>query len=184
MVEYRQIKAEYHSGKGEDQIMTQAALGGTLWGLLMFVFAIVFVLLMIVAVSVVFQLIFSVAGIKILNKTGTNGMQFLIPVYGAYLFFKKTADSGILYWSFMVMIAFGALSFQLSYIFTIVFGILFLFFWFVFNINLATAFDQSVLFGIGLFLLPVVFYYILAFNGSRFSLNDVPTAADTAAQTA
>ena len=143
------------------------------------------VLLLPFAVSIAFQLIFCGAGIRILEKTGEeNGMIFLIPVYGLYHFFKKTTDSGVLYWSFLIMIFLGALSSELSVVFVIYFAVLFAIFWFIFNINLASAFDKSILFGIGLCLLPMPFYYKLASDDSRFVLNEIPTKGEPVSQNA
>ena len=137
----------------------------TIWdAIVRVIFAVCFNVLMIIAVSTVFQLIFCIPCIKLLNRKGENGAKFLIPVYGGYLFYKKTADNGILYWFFALCLCFGAMSYQLSLIFAIIFAILIAFFHFVFAINLATAYDKSLGMGIGLFLLPIVFYFILAFS--------------------
>lgn len=128
------------------------------------IFLVVFVILEVIAVSTVFQLIFSIPCIKLLNQKGEKGVKFLVPVYGGYLFFKKTADCGIMYWFFAIVLVLGSLSYQLSPIFTLVFLILTVFFNFVFAVNLAAAFDQGMGMAIGLFLLPIVFYFVLAFS--------------------
>lgn len=133
--------------------------------------------------SIAFQLIFSGAGIKIMNKAGVDGNMFLIPVYGLYMFFKTTADSGVLYWSFLLMVGLGVLSAEISIVFGIYFIVLFLFFWIVFNINLGSAFDKPVIYGIKLALLPLPYYYLLANDDSRFVLNEIPVKEESAGQT-
>ena len=129
--------------------------------------------------SIVFQIVFSVAGMKILEKTGEEGWKFLIPVYGGLLFFKKTCDSGVLFWALLGMISLGIMSYQLSVIFSLLFGVMFLFFWIVFNINLGTAFDKTIGFGVGLGLLSIVFYYLMAFDDSRYVMNEYKTMDGT-----
>ena len=137
----------------------------TIWdAIVRVIFAISFNILMIIAVSTAFQLIFCIPCIKLLNRKGENGFKFLIPVYGGYLFYKKTADNGILYWFFALCLCFGAMSYQLSPIFSIIFLILIEFFHFVFSVNLAAAYDKGLGLSIGLFLLPIVFYFVLAFS--------------------
>ena len=155
--------------------MISAYAAGIASGFWMILLIIGLTILTAVVVSVAFQLIFSLAGKKILEKAGAAGMTFFIPVYGLYYFFKQTTDSGVLYWSFMLMICLGVLSSELSVIFLIFFIVLFGFFWFVFNENLGSAFDKSISFGIGLCLLPLPFYYMLAYDDSRFVLNEIPT---------
>ena len=144
------------------------------------VFLVVFVILEVIAVSTVFQLIFCIPGIKLLNQKGEKGIKFLVPVYGGYLFYKKTADCGIMYWFFAIVLIFGSLSYQLSPIFTLVFLILTVFFNFVFSINLASAYERSFSMGLGLFLLPIVFYFVLAFSKAPAESGDSAEALATA----
>ena len=101
---------------------------------------------------------------RILSHHGENGWKILIPFYGMYLLYKKTADCGGLYWTILgIGIVSGIFQFILGLNYSAFFMILSLFFIFLYSINLADAYDRKIGFAFGLFLLPVIFYSILAF---------------------
>ena len=100
---------------------------------------------------------------KMLTAKGINGWTILIPGYGEFVFFKTTADCGMLLVVMLVMIVLGIVASFLAPIFGIFFLILVLFFYFIFSLNLAEAYNRETAFAIGLFLLPPVFFWMLAY---------------------
>ena len=51
---------------------------------------------------------------RILAKTGENGVKILIPFYGGFLFCKRTAEMGLLFWIQVVVAVIAGLAFLLS----------------------------------------------------------------------
>ena len=104
---------------------------------------------------------------EMLASKGIKWWTILIPGYGEYVFFKTTADCGLLLWMMLGMAVLGIVSSFLAPIFGIFFLILLLFFYFIFSLNLAEAYNRDLSFAIGLFLLPPVFFWMLAYPSEK-----------------
>ena len=101
---------------------------------------------------------------KLLADTGKSGWLILVPFYGHYLLYKRTSDSSTIY---LLSLAFSVLA--------VIFCVFFPFMGYCFfaapviclfflSIVVAAAYGISTLFGIGLFFLPMIFYFALAFD--------------------
>jgi hypothetical protein len=86
---------------------------------------------------------------KLYEKANEPGWAAIVPFYNSYVLFKMAFGNG---WMFLLL---------LVPIVNIVFAIMLPF-------KLAKAFGESSGFGVGLWLLPVVFYPILAFGKSKY----------------
>ena len=104
---------------------------------------------------------------KLLSDTGENGGKILIPFYGHYLFYKRTSNGGTIYLlcvAFSVLAAFFCIVFPfMGYVYCAAPVICLLFL----SIVVAQAYKKSPLFALGLFLLPMIFYFSLAFDGQE-----------------
>lgn len=86
---------------------------------------------------------------KVFTKAGQPGWGCVIPIYNAYLLLKIAGKPG--WW--LVLFFIPVVSFVVSIIATIA---------------IAANFGKGVGFGIGLILLPVIFYPILAFGSAEY----------------
>jgi len=134
------------------------ALGGFLGGAIasIGIFALIFYILMIIAYW------------KIFTKAGEKGWKSIIPIYNIYVFCRII---GISFWVYIlgIPIVIGILlSVAPSRIVTIASGIYSLFLLIYIAIKLGDAFKKSILFKIGLIILPNIFLLILAFGGSKY----------------
>lgn len=99
------------------------------------------------------------AGIwKIFEKAGESGIKSIIPIYNAYIMYKIVWGNGLLFLLLLIPLV------------NIIISI-------VHSFKLAKCFGQNFLFGLGLIILPFIFYPLLGFgdyqyygpdNGSRY----------------
>ncbi len=108
-----------------------------------------------------------VSQMKMYSDLGGKGWKVLIPFYGHFMFFKKTCDGSTIY---LLAIVFSLLAALLRIFFPFM-GVVYMVAPFVcgffLSIVLAKAYDKSTLFGVGLFFLPMIFYYNLAFDNQK-----------------
>ena len=105
----------------------------------------VFMLLIILAVCV---LIIAAQWI-IFQRAGQAGWKCLIPFYNMYILMQISGKPG--WWMFLLLVPLvGVVILLLA------------------MLALAKKFGRSELFGVGLFLLPMIFFPILAFGGSQY----------------
>ena len=83
------------------------------------------------------------------NKMGRQGWEGIVPIYNTYVLCQELYGNG---WKFLLL---------LIPFYNIYFGIKMM-------IDLAKAFNLGAGFGIGLLLLPFVFWLILAFGGAQY----------------
>lgn len=121
-------------------------------------------------------LLLIVADWIIFTKMGLPGWKSIIPLYGTYVALEKIWSVKI---GFPIYIAGTLLSCFSTYVLSsnvsdyvgyigLIFTLLFLF---MYSFYLARAFNKSAGFAIGLILLPVIFYPILAFGSSEYVRN-------------
>lgn len=85
----------------------------------------------------------------VFQKAGQAGWKSLIPFYNMYILMQIAGKPG--WWMFLLLIPLVGL---IVYLFAM--------------LSLAKAFGRSELFGIGLLLLPMIFFPLLAFGGSQY----------------
>lgn len=150
-----------YSNLGEDALFggIAALLGG----------ALIFFLLIIIAI-VVFQII---AMVKVYKKAGKAGWEAIVPYYNSWVLCEI---AGVKWWFFLIMAAtticgmLGLIMLEPLATLVSLAGS------FVVNYNLALKFGKDGIgYGIGLTLLPVVFYAILGFGDAAF--NDVKVSS-------
>lgn len=128
--------------------------------------------------GLVFVVILFVSYGRIFAKAGQSGWKVLLPLYNGHILYKIIWKSAI-WWVLLgagLLLAIYALLLQdtatfltvvysvLTVVLLIVIGVLLL--WG--QIKLAKSFGKCVWFGIGLFLLPVIFVPMLAFGGATY----------------
>ena len=123
---------------------TQAPVDGAVGGAIAGLFGIVFLLAGLAA-----SIFFIVSMWKVYAKAGRPGWGCLIPIYNLYLLLRMAGMSG--WW----LLACFVPLLNLVPTFMIPFGV-------------AKNFEKGVGFGVGILLLPIVFYPILAFGEARF----------------
>ena len=110
-------------------------------------------------------LVMFLSKIFILKKAGRNPWIVLIPFYGAYVFCDIATDiewfSIIYCLSPLISSALGFFSGYITPLAMLVMNV-------ILNINLAKKFDKGSGFAIGLTVLPIIFYPILAFDKSKY----------------
>ena len=104
----------------------------------------------IVAVYLVIGLLMIIAMWKIYTKAGKPGWAVIIPIYNAIVLLEIVDKP--LWWILLMLIP----------IVNVIISI-------IITVELAKKFGQSVGFAIGLILLPIIFYPILAFGSSKYS---------------
>ena len=131
--------------------------------------ALIFFILIVIAV-VVFQII---ATIKVFKKAGKAGWEAIVPYYNSWVLCEI---AGVKWWLFLIMNAAticGILGLVLLEPLAALVGLAGTF---AVNYNIALKFGKDgVGYGIGLTLLPVIFYAILGFGDAKF--NDVSVSA-------
>lgn len=100
-------------------------------------------------IAMAFCVVILIAAWKIFTKAGEAGWKALIPVYNGYVLFKIVWGNG---WLFL-----------LNCIPVVNFIVLI-----IHSLKLAKAYGKGAGFGIGLMLLPVIFYPMLAFGNSQY----------------
>ena len=142
-----------------------------------------------------------VSGGRILHKAGDRWWKILIPIYGIYCLYKA-ADSTGLFWGTIglsvattIITRLVASSLARStfpweapnmtgiYVINIISGVIGLIISWVFCVRMADVFGKGKGFAAGLFLLPIIFYMILAFGNARHgryfsSANPITTPVD------
>lgn len=111
------------------------------------IFSLIFLLLFLVILVVML-----VANYKIFKKAGKNGWECLIPIYATIVKFEFL---NIPLWFLLIYLIPGV-------------GIIPQV---IMSINLAKKFDKDAFFALGLIILPVVFYPILAFSDAEYNSN-------------
>lgn len=86
---------------------------------------------------------------KIFTKAGQPGWASIIPIYNAYIFLKVAGKPG--WWLILLLIPFVNLIIAI-----------------IATISLAANFGKGAGFAIGMILLPIIFYPILAFGNARY----------------
>ncbi len=149
------------NGAGEDALFggLAAVLGG----------ALIFFLLIVIAV-VVFIII---ATVKVYKKAGKAGWEAIIPYYSNWVLCEI---AGVKWWFFLIMSATSICGILGLVILEPLAALVSLAGSFAVHYNLALKFGKDAVgYGIGLTLLPVVFYPILAFGDATF--NDVKVSS-------
>jgi hypothetical protein len=96
-------------------------------------------------------LVLYIAGLwKTFEKAGQKGWLAIIPILNFYVLIKLAGREG--WWIILYLI---------PCVNIVVAGIV--------SIDVAAKFEKSVVYGIGLWLLPVIFYPILGFGGARYT---------------
>ena len=115
-----------------------------------------------------------VSQMKMYSDIGEKGWKVLIPFYGHFMFFKRISDGGTIY---LLAVVFAGLAAVLRIFFPFM-GVVYIVAPFVcgffLSIVVARAYDKSTLFGVGLFFLPMIFYYNLAFDTQKKKAAAVP----------
>lgn len=116
-------------------------------------FVIDFFSVFLILLLIIILLILTFAGIYgIFKKANLNGYKIIVPIYNFYLLFKISGIPGC----FSI------------FLYTPIINI---FIFLIFSLSLAKAFTKSILFGIGMFFFPTVFFLILSFDSSFLSHN-------------
>lgn len=123
-----------------DGSLMEEFLGGFFVGFFLIIFAVA-----------ILQL---VATWKIFKKAGKNGWESIIPIYSNYVLFEIVGMKG--WYAFLVFVPF------VGSMIALVLSIMA-------NMKLATVFGKDAAFGIGLILVPVIFYPMLAFGDSKYT---------------
>lgn len=102
---------------------------------------------------------------EVYKKAGRKGWEILIPGHKLFVKFEIAGLNPI--WTLVII--FGALINIIPIIGTLIYiiGLIVICFWL--NISVAKAFGKSGAFGVGLTLLPVVFYPILGLGNSQYN---------------
>lgn len=119
---------------------------------------------------------------KLIDKTGEDWWEMFIPIYGDYLLFSALWE-GKMYWIYLLVCVFTAGLISLIPYYDLLFGSVlqliiaaltvitaigaFVIDW-MFCDNAAQSFGHSKWTAVGLFLLPFIFFPILAFGRSRY----------------
>lgn len=103
----------------------------------------------IMLISLAISLIFIISMWVIFEKAGNSGWKCLIPIYNCYTLMEVSGCPG--WWVVLLFIPVVNLVFLLLAM-----------------LSLAGKFGRGALFGIGLWLLPIFFFPMLAFGGSRY----------------
>lgn len=108
------------------------------------------VMLLFVGGALAFLVLMIAAHWKVFEKAGVAGWKCLIPIYNLYLLFLIAGKPG--WWLILTIIPLvGVVVYLLA------------------MLSLAGRFSKGPVYGVGLFLLPVIFFPLLAFDGSEYS---------------
>ena len=114
-----------------------------------------------------------VASVKVFQKAGVDGWKAIIPYYNTWV---KCEIAGVVWWFFLLVLATSITSVLGLVALAPLAGLVSLFGSFAVNYNLAIKFGKDPIgYGIGLTLLPVVFYSILAFGDAKYNDAEVST---------
>ena len=106
------------------------------------------------SLGTVLLIVYIVGLVIVFRKIGRYGWEAVIPFYGSYILYEAVYGNG---WKFL-----------LRYI-----PIIGIYFIIKVNIDLAREFGQSAWFGVGLFLLPYIFYPLLAFGNYNYMFSEI-----------
>ena len=117
-------------------------------------------------IGIISYLIYTLAEIFVFIKVGESWWKALIPIYGDFLLFR-IAGKPFLYWVELIFtfpcVAFSAYSDSTPAL--------------LLPASLSRSFGHEPAFSVGLLLLPHIFLFILAFDGSVYLGNYIPGAA-------
>lgn len=114
-----------------------------------------------------------VASVKVYKKAGKEGWEAIVPFYSTWVLCEI---AGLQWWFFLLISATAIFNILGLAILTPLAGLISLAATFACNYNLAIKFDKDPIgYGIGLTLLPIVFYPILAFSDAKFTDKKVST---------
>jgi len=100
--------------------------------------------------ALAFVLLMIAAQWKLFEKAGVAGWKCLIPIYNMYLLFLIAGKPG--WWLILMLIPLVSIVIYLLAM-----------------LSLAGRFSKGPVYGVGLFLLPFIFFPLLAFDGSEYS---------------
>jgi len=100
---------------------------------------------------------YSICMVSVYMKAGESGINAIIPIYNLYVLAQIGNKPG---WMGLVVV--------FSSLIPIVGPIVAMVFMFIISMGVAKAFEKGIVFGFGLFLLPFIFYPILAFSGLQY----------------
>ena len=103
----------------------------------------------VIIISLAIGILMIAAMWKVFSKAGQPGWAVIIPIYNIYIMCKVAGRPG--WWVLLMFIPF------VNFIIAI-----------ILNIDIAKNFGQGVGFGIGLILLPFIFYPILGFGSAQY----------------
>ena len=132
------------------------------------VFAVIFWIIMIAAMVLMF-----ISYYKLFKKMGLEGWKGLIPTVNTYLQMEKTGVSQ----KWLLVLTFGSFIAIIPILGWLALAVAAVYFWILLNVSLAKSFGKESGFAVGLCLLPVVFYPILALGSSNYigprPMNDI-----------
>jgi hypothetical protein len=144
--------ASYATEEGNEvyaMVMIENFSGPFIWVLKYKVPIIIFVSL--------FSVFYSICMVSVYMKAGESGINAIIPIYNLYVLAQIGDKPG---WMGLVVV--------FSSLIPIVGPIVAMVFMFIISMGVAKAFEKGIVFGFGLFLLPLIFYPILAFSGPAY----------------
>lgn len=104
-----------------------------------------------------FAIFYSICMVSVYSKAGETGMTALVPIYNLYVLAQIGDKPG-----WMGLAAF------FSGLIPVIGPVIGMVFMFIISLGVARAFEKGIVFGFGLFLLPLVFYPVLAFSGRTY----------------
>lgn len=108
----------------------------------------------IIVFMAILSVFYSICMVSVYMKAGESGINAIIPIYNFYVLAQIGDKPG---WMGLIAVFSGLIP--------IVGPIIAMVFMFIISIGVAKAFEKGIVFGFGLFLLPLIFYPILAFSG-------------------
>lgn len=144
--------ASYATEEGDDvyaKVMVENFTGLFIWVLKYKIPIIVFMALL--------SVFYSICMVSVYMKAGESGMNAIIPIYNLYVLAQIGDKPG---WMGLVAV--------FSSVIPIIGPFVAMVFMFIISMGVAKAFEKSIVFGFGLFLLPLIFYPILAFSGPAY----------------
>ncbi len=107
------------------------------------------VLTVVYGIALIFAIVLLISHWKIFTKAGEKGWYSLIPFYSTYVLFKIAFGNGLM--ALLLLIPYGNIAVYV-----------------ILNFLLGKAFDKGIMYRIGLTVLPIVFYPMLAFGKSEY----------------
>ena len=124
--------------------------------------------LVVLIIAIPIMILFIVCYWRIFKKAGEAGWKSLIPIYSHYTM-AKVAKLPYLFWAGWILgimdgVLFSMGFVMISWVFTAITAIVYL----MIDINVGRRFGKGVGFIIGMILLPIIFWPILAFDSSQY----------------